>query len=112
MLRLPDGMRERIAETARQNGRSMNAEIVARLEETMERDASLDELWKKVELLESYISDIDDRLGITRYEKKNITKTDADRMIREFDEIAKRLKETADPEKLSKSLRQGISEKK
>jgi hypothetical protein len=28
IVRLPDGMRDRIAEAARQNGRSMNAEIV------------------------------------------------------------------------------------
>lgn len=33
-LRLPDGMRERIAEAAASNGRSMNAEIVSRLEAT------------------------------------------------------------------------------
>lgn len=31
-LRLPDGMRERIADEAKKNGRSMNAEIVSRLE--------------------------------------------------------------------------------
>lgn len=33
-LRLPDGMRDRIREAAEANGRSMNAEIVARLEES------------------------------------------------------------------------------
>lgn len=32
MLRLPDGMRDRIAEAANANNRSMNSEIVARLE--------------------------------------------------------------------------------
>lgn len=32
MLRLPDGLRERIAEVAKENGRSMNSEIVAVLE--------------------------------------------------------------------------------
>lgn len=32
MLRFPDGMRDRIAEAAKSNNRSMNAEIVARLE--------------------------------------------------------------------------------
>ncbi|OKP02620.1 Arc family DNA-binding protein [Xenorhabdus eapokensis] len=32
MLRLPDGMREAIAESAKQNGRSMNSEIIAALE--------------------------------------------------------------------------------
>lgn len=33
-LRLPDGMRDRIKAEAERNGRSMNAEIVARLEES------------------------------------------------------------------------------
>jgi uncharacterized membrane protein YccC len=32
IVRLPDGMRDRIAEAAKANNRSMNAEIVARLE--------------------------------------------------------------------------------
>lgn len=32
IVRFPDGMRDRIAEAARGNNRSMNAEIVARLE--------------------------------------------------------------------------------
>lgn len=34
IVRLPDGMRERIAEEAKKNNRSMNAEIVSRLEQT------------------------------------------------------------------------------
>jgi plasmid stability protein len=34
IVRLPDGMRDRIAEAAKANNRSMNAEIVARLEES------------------------------------------------------------------------------
>ena len=35
MLRLPDGMRDRIAEAAKANNRSMNAEIVSRLEASL-----------------------------------------------------------------------------
>jgi hypothetical protein len=34
IVRLPDGMRERIAEEAKANNRSMNAEIVARLDDS------------------------------------------------------------------------------
>jgi len=45
VLRLPDGMRDRIAELAKQNGRSMNAEIVQRLEWAL----SLVDAPKKVE---------------------------------------------------------------
>jgi hypothetical protein len=34
MLRFPEGMRQRIKEAAESNGRTMNAEIVARLQES------------------------------------------------------------------------------
>ena len=34
VVRFPDGMRDRIAEAAKANNRSMNAEIVSRLEQT------------------------------------------------------------------------------
>jgi hypothetical protein len=36
MIRLPGGMRSRIAEEAKANGRSMNAEIVARLQGSLD----------------------------------------------------------------------------
>lgn len=36
MIRFPDGMRDRIKEEADKNGRSMNAEIVARLWQSLE----------------------------------------------------------------------------
>jgi len=35
VVRLPDGMRERIAEVAREHHRSMNSEIIARLERSL-----------------------------------------------------------------------------
>ena len=35
VVRLPDGMRERIAEVARNHHRSMNSEIIARLEQSL-----------------------------------------------------------------------------
>lgn len=38
MLRLPDGMRDRVAALAKVNGRSMNAEIVQRLQHSIEVD--------------------------------------------------------------------------
>lgn len=40
-LRLPDGMRDQIKEAADRNGRSMNAEIVARLEASFTASASV-----------------------------------------------------------------------
>lgn len=39
MLRLPDGMRDRIREAAEKNNRSMNSEIVSRLEDSFELTA-------------------------------------------------------------------------
>lgn len=41
MLRFPDGMRDRIREEAEANGRSMNAEIILRLEASLAGDAVL-----------------------------------------------------------------------
>ena len=40
IVRLPDGMRDRIAEAAKANGRSMNAEIVHRLEQSFTQQAT------------------------------------------------------------------------
>jgi Arc-like DNA binding domain. len=39
VVRLPDGMRERIAEVARNHHRSMNSEIIARLNRVLFRKA-------------------------------------------------------------------------
>lgn len=45
VVRLPDGMRERIAEVARNHHRSMNSEIIARLEQSLIQEGALgDEL--------------------------------------------------------------------
>jgi predicted HicB family RNase H-like nuclease len=41
MLRFPEGMRERIRIAAEKNGRSMNAEIVSRLEESFQSEQTL-----------------------------------------------------------------------
>ncbi|MGO1272026.1 Arc family DNA-binding protein [Pseudomonas helleri] len=41
VVRLPDGMRERIAEVARNHHRSMNSEIIARLEQSLIQEDAL-----------------------------------------------------------------------
>lgn len=41
VVRFPDGMRDRLKEVAHANGRSMNAEIVARLQQSFEPTARL-----------------------------------------------------------------------
>lgn len=52
VVRFPDGMRDQIAEAAKAAGRSMNAEIVARLQQTFNlepmREAKREELLKLI----------------------------------------------------------------
>ncbi len=43
VVRLPDGMRDQIAEVARHHHRSMNSEIIARLEQSLFQEDSLDD---------------------------------------------------------------------
>jgi len=43
VVRLPDGMRERIADVARNHHRSMNSEIIARLEQSLLQEGALDD---------------------------------------------------------------------
>lgn len=43
VVRLPDGMRERIADVARNHHRSMNSEIIARLEQSLLQEGAFDD---------------------------------------------------------------------
>ena len=52
MLRLPPGLRERVAQRAADNGRSMNTEIINAIEQHLigaDRVSQLWELWQKHE---------------------------------------------------------------
>jgi predicted DNA-binding protein len=69
VVRLPAGMRDRIAAVAANNGRSMNAEIVKALEKHLENDDTLTVLWEKVERLEAMIRDHDEQLRPDKYLK-------------------------------------------
>ncbi|MFG1184329.1 Arc family DNA-binding protein [Xanthobacter aminoxidans] len=53
MLRMPEGMRDRITREAKANGRSMNAELIARIEKTLEDDSALVKLTDRVQELEA-----------------------------------------------------------
>lgn len=53
IVRFPDGMRDRIAEAAKAAGRSMNAEIVARLEASFTAGASSGDAWAEVARIET-----------------------------------------------------------
>jgi len=48
VLRLPEGMREKIAELAKSSGRSMNAELVHRIQRTIDEDTALAESGVKI----------------------------------------------------------------
>lgn len=55
IVRFPEGMRERIAAEAKLSGRSMNAEIVARLQNSFE--------WQDVGKAQQEFKDLVDKLG-------------------------------------------------
>jgi hypothetical protein len=74
IVRYPDeAMRAKIARLAKKNNRSINAEIIDRLQKSMIDDAihnleeSMAEIFDRVEKLESLVRDHDDRLKI-RYD--------------------------------------------
>lgn len=48
IVRFPDGMRDRIAEAAKANNRSMNSEIIARLEASFQSPESAVSLLNKI----------------------------------------------------------------
>jgi plasmid stability protein len=76
VLRFPDGMRDRIKAVADRNGRSMNAEIIARLEQSIgfeEVYGTLEEVmlgvWKDIEELQRKVSDHDEVINPGRYRR-------------------------------------------
>jgi hypothetical protein len=69
LLRFPDeAMRERITLLAKANGRSVNAEIIDRLQrsiiDTVPVDDAIAELYDRIEKLESAVKEHDERLNI------------------------------------------------
>ncbi len=67
MLRLPDGMRDRIKHAAEKNNRSMNAEILATLEENYPEADGFDAL---MSVLRPIVSDVAYSMGIERTSEK------------------------------------------
>ena len=80
ILRLPDGMRDLIAEEAKANNRSMNAEVVSRLQNSFEKGETgtgggrpdavaqmLDKRLKKLEgILDKRLAAIERKVGMAR----------------------------------------------
>ncbi|WP_172327842.1 Arc family DNA-binding protein [Mangrovicoccus sp. HB161399] len=74
-LNMPSSLRDRIGEAAEKSGRSLTAEIIARLEGSFETSekledilATYDELWVKVEKLEEMVAKHDQRLNPSDYQ--------------------------------------------
>lgn len=63
VVRFPDGMRDRIAEAAKANGRSMNAEIIARLQSTFTPTQQRLDFQAREELLTLVNEAIDERIA-------------------------------------------------
>jgi Arc-like DNA binding domain len=57
MTRIPEGLRRRLEREAEQNGRSMNAEIIHRLESSFQREDT-DQLFARA--LNALVSDVQD----------------------------------------------------
>jgi hypothetical protein len=81
MIRFPDGLRDAIAKRAAENGRSMNTEIIAAIEQYLEgvdrlssleafiekhkeNIVSLDDVWVRIDHLEFRAIELGRRLGI------------------------------------------------
>lgn len=59
MIRLPDGMRDRLKDEAVKNGRSMNAEIVARLEGSFDVEPSQPDFVEAHRIIENLLLSLD-----------------------------------------------------
>jgi hypothetical protein len=61
-VRMPDGLRDAVAERAKRNGRSMNSEIINMIEEAIKRDSIIDGALKEhadIKLDESKASELE-----------------------------------------------------
>ena len=54
-LRLPDDLKEKVAQSAKEHNRSMNADIVARLEESFEPEVKVSETLEFQLMMQSYL---------------------------------------------------------
>lgn len=67
IVRFPDGMRDRLKLEAEANGRSLNAEIISRLEGSFENDDLLKDHEARLCRLESAVDDLRHIPGLADY---------------------------------------------
>lgn len=63
LVRMPDGMRDRLKDAAKANNRTMNAEIVARLEQSFKQEEEEFGLAFRSAVLEDEIKSLEAKLG-------------------------------------------------
>lgn len=75
-LRLPEDLKAQIESSAKANGRSMNAEVLSRLERSFDLDDGLTELdagftdhEKRIDQLEGQVQTLLERAGLMEYER-------------------------------------------
>lgn len=107
MLRFPDGMRDRIAEAAKAANRSMNAEIVARLEQSFESKS--DDGRQFMELLVSNMMSRSETLGLRFEVVKMRLQSEKDKfaaLSREIDLDSKESKSDEDFARMEKKIQE------
>ena len=91
VVRLPDGMRERISEVSRSNHRSMNSEIIKRLERTLQEDAMGILNVEHVEQLSKRCKELEERLEAMQNEPSaSLLKRALEQVTRRCEELEAR----------------------
>jgi hypothetical protein len=62
-LRLPDGMRDQLAEAATANGRALNGEIIHRLTQSLERDARQKKLSQHLKMQGDRVAKVEEEIA-------------------------------------------------
>ena len=62
-LRLPDGMRDHLAEAATANGRSLNGEIIHRLMQSLERDGRQEKLSQHLKIQGNRLAKVEEEIA-------------------------------------------------
>jgi ubiquinone biosynthesis protein UbiJ len=63
LLRFPSGLRRWLAETAEENGRSINAEVISRLEASKAKSDAFQQLQDEVQQLEGKVENLEERMN-------------------------------------------------
>lgn len=118
-IRMPNGMRDEVARRAKAAGRSMNAEVIHRLKETLDRDNEAEEFAKvesdlypapygqvTLEEMERQSAELRGDNGLSKFDEQELSKRGPDDVIA----AVVRLTEAKTEAVLTKNLRKLIAE--